>query len=70
MARVTAALSDWLSRGGDAALRLRPDLDQVPALAAEREAQWRRVSSADFLTAAEKRSLLGLPPIAEGAGDD
>lgn len=70
VARVTAALSDWLSRGGDAALRLRPDLDQVPALAAEREAQWRRVSSADFLTAAEKRSLLGLPPIAEGAGDD
>ena len=26
--------------------------------------------SADFLTASEKRSLLGLPPIAEGAGDD
>ncbi|WP_282078329.1 phage portal protein [Epibacterium ulvae] len=58
-ARVTAALCDWLIPGPD--LRLAPDLDQVPALAAEREAQWRRVSSADFLTDAEKRRLLGLP---------
>ena len=32
-----------------------------PALSAERDAQWRRVSEAAFLTAAEKRALLGLP---------
>ncbi|MEH6776189.1 MAG: phage portal protein, partial [Cereibacter changlensis] len=45
---------------------LRPDLDQVPALAAERDQQWMRVGTADFLTVAEKRALLGLPRIAEG----
>ena len=40
-------------------------LDQVPALAAERDAQWARVSGAEFLTDAEKRALLGLPVLAE-----
>ena len=40
----------------------------LPALAAEREAQWRRVREADFLTQNEKRALLGLPPIVEGTG--
>jgi phage portal protein BeeE len=43
---------------------LKPDLDQVPALAQERDAQWARVAGADFLTQAEKRSLLGLPAVA------
>jgi phage portal protein BeeE len=39
----------------------------VPALAAERDAQWSRVAAADFLTVAEKRALLGLPPMPEEA---
>jgi phage portal protein BeeE len=47
---------------------LRPDLDQIPALATEREVQWRRVGDALFLTDAEKRSLLGLPVLE--VGDD
>ena len=47
---------------GADAVRIAPDPDQVPALAAEREAQWRRVSEAEFLSDAEKRQLLGLPP--------
>ena len=70
-ARVTAALGDWLSEHFGAALVLKPDLDQVPALAAERDAQWARVGAADFLTRAEKRRLLGLPaePAAEDAAD-
>ena len=59
--RVTATLSDWLGDFNGRAVNLRPDLDQVSALAQEREAQWRRVSEADFLTEAEKRVLLGLP---------
>ena len=42
-------------------MRLRPDLDQVPALSAERDAQWARVMGATFLSDAEKRQLLGLP---------
>mgnify|MGYP000120544129 CR=1 FL=1 len=59
--RVTANLSDWLSGYGQELVELKPDLDQVPALASEREAQWRRVASADFLSNGEKRRLLGLP---------
>ncbi len=64
--RVTSALADWLSDFSGEVLELRPDLDQVPALAAERDAQWRRVSEASFLTDAEKRALLGLPPLEVG----
>ncbi|SER95234.1 phage portal protein, HK97 family [Tranquillimonas rosea] len=59
--RVTAALSHWLSAHFSELVELVPDLDGVPALAAEREAQWRRVAEADFLSPAEKRALLGLP---------
>ncbi len=42
---------------------LKPDLDQVPALAAERDQQWARVAAAEFLTEDEKRALLGLPKL-------
>lgn len=59
--RVTAALSHWLDGLTNERLELRIDLDQVPALSVEREAQWRRVASASFLTDVEKRRLLGLP---------
>ncbi|MFG6582943.1 phage portal protein [Sulfitobacter sp. 1A12779] len=65
--RVTAALAEWLSGYLGAAVSLKPDLDQVPALAAERDAQWARVSAAAFLSDAEKRSLLGLPAVADNA---
>ena len=63
-ARVTAGLSAWLSSFTGEAVDLRPDLDQIPALAAERDAQWLRVGTADFLTPQEKRVLLGLPALA------
>jgi len=66
--RVTGALSDWLNDFTGADVSLRPDLDQVPALASEREAQWARIGGADFLTDAEKRRLLGLPPLEVGDG--
>ncbi|WP_444666512.1 phage portal protein [Cereibacter changlensis] len=65
-AKVTAAVSHWLAGFSGERVVLRPDLDQVPALAAERDQQWMRVGTADFLTVAEKRALLGLPRIAEG----
>ncbi|MCO6381877.1 MAG: phage portal protein [Vannielia sp.] len=64
--KVAGALGDWLSGLGGEAVELKPDLDGVPALATEREAQWRRVSEAAFLSAAEKRALLGLPPLEAG----
>ena len=68
--RVASAVSDWLSDFAGARLTLAPDLDQVAALGPERDAQWRRVADADFLTDAEKRALLGLPPVAaQGVGD-
>ncbi len=40
-------------------LRLEPDLDLIPALWGDRERLWRHVGSADFLTDAEKREMLG-----------
>jgi phage portal protein BeeE len=46
-------------------VELKPDLDQVPALAAERDQLWARVGASDFLSVAEKRMLLGLPKLAE-----
>ncbi|MCV2868527.1 phage portal protein [Defluviimonas sp. WL0002] len=64
--RVAAAVGYWLSTHLDEPVQLRPDLDQVPALASERDQQWKRVGEADFLTQAEKRAILGLPPLAEG----
>lgn len=68
--RVAASVSEWLSRFSGEAVELKPDLDQVPALAVERDAQWRRVAAADFLTLAEKRKILGLPPaVAADAAD-
>lgn len=68
--RVASALGDWLSQFSGDELELKPDLDQVPALSAERDAQWSRVSGADFLTTAEKRALLGLPAVPEGGADE
>jgi len=66
--RTTSAIADWLSDFTGERVELRPDLDQISALSAERDAQWRRVSDASFLTDAEKRSLLGLPALE--VGDD
>ncbi|RVV98996.1 phage portal protein [Mesobaculum littorinae] len=61
-ARVTAALGHWLGELTGAAVGLSPDLDRMPALATERDAQWARVGGAEFLSQAEKRRILGLPP--------
>lgn len=62
--RVASTLAHWLTGFTGEVVELKPDLDQVPALSAERDAQWSRVAGADFLTDAEKRSLLGLPAVA------
>ena len=65
VSKVMASLSGWLNVWTGAEVTLKPDLDNIPALAGERDAQWARVAGADFLNTAEKRSLLGLPVIAE-----
>ncbi len=66
VARVTAGISHWLSTFTGELVELRPDLDQIPALAVERDQLWARVGAAAFLTEVEKRILLGLPRIQEG----
>ncbi len=58
--KVTAHLANWLTVQSGLDVTLSPDLDQIPALASERDAYWRRVSEADFLSDDEKRALLGL----------
>lgn len=65
--KVLAHVAAWLSGLMGDRVDLEPDLDQVPALSAEREAQWRRIVEADFLTETEKRRMLGLPDRPEGA---
>jgi phage portal protein BeeE len=59
--KVLGSVSHWLGELSGEAVTLSADLDQIPALGVEREAQWKRVANADFLSAAEKRVLLGLP---------
>jgi HK97 family phage portal protein len=66
--RVVASISTWLSTATGDEVALRPDLDQIPALAGEREALWRRIGAATFLSDTEKRRLLGLPKLEVGDG--
>jgi HK97 family phage portal protein len=58
---VAGALGAWWP-----GLTLRLDVDQVTALAEDRERLWAQVTAADFLTREEKRAMLGFG--AEGAG--
>jgi HK97 family phage portal protein len=60
--KTVGALAMWLGHGAGTALTLEPDQDAIPALAPEREALWRRVAQASFLSDDEKRALLGIGP--------
>jgi hypothetical protein len=66
VARTARALTGWLAPAYGAHLRLSPDLDQVEALAPEREALWARMERTSFLTDAEKRAAVGYGPKQEG----
>jgi phage portal protein BeeE len=50
----------WAS--GGASVRLVPDLDNLPALATEREALWSSLEQTSFLTTDEKRAIAGFSP--------
>ena len=63
--KVMADLSHWLSGFAGEEVEVKVDLDQIPALASERDQQWARVGAAAFLTVPEKRRLLGLPALQE-----
>ena len=58
--KIGGSVARWLSEYDAETLEVFADLDGIPALASEREAQWKRVSDADFLSNAEKREMLGL----------
>jgi len=56
----------WLIPKFDPDLKLRFDLDGIPALALKRENMWKRINHAHFLTINEKRRAMGYPPIEGG----
>jgi HK97 family phage portal protein len=61
--RTLKAFSGWLAPHFGEGLGLRPALEEVEALSAERAAVWERVAGADFLTVDEKRAAVGLGPL-------
>ena len=63
VSKLCESLAHWLGRHGNETLVMGPDRDRVPALQAERDAEWNRIANADFLTPDEKRRMLGLPPV-------
>jgi HK97 family phage portal protein len=63
ISRIASALGHWLGESFGEGLRLVPDLDEVPALSIEREALWKRVGEASFLTDDEKRAAAGYEPL-------
>ena len=63
VAKVCDGLAHWIGTHSGTPACLSIDRDRVPALQAERDAEWARIASADFLTDAEKRRMLGLPPM-------
>jgi phage portal protein BeeE len=56
----------WAS--GGASVRLVPDLDNLPALATEREALWSSLEQTSFLTTDEKRAIAGFSPAPHSGG--
>jgi hypothetical protein len=65
--RSMKAMAVWLGPAYGGGLELRPDLDAIEALSDEREALWKRIGAATFLTDAEKRTAVGYGP--DGAVD-
>ncbi|MCB1493029.1 MAG: phage portal protein [Rhodobiaceae bacterium] len=63
--KTASALSGWLSPAFPDRVTLDYDANTVEALAPEREALWRRIMSADVLTANEKRKAVGFPALDE-----
>jgi HK97 family phage portal protein len=60
--KIFDSLAAWLAPAFGEKLRLVPDLDQVIALASERDSLWSRVGSAVFLSDDEKREAVGYGP--------
>jgi HK97 family phage portal protein len=70
VAKTAKSLSAWLAPAHGNGLNLWFDVDAIEALSSEREALWRRVTAADFLSADEKRAAVGYAPLAVEPGAD
>jgi HK97 family phage portal protein len=57
--KIAGALGQWLAEWSGAPVTLVPDFDAVEGMAEMRSALWEAVTRADFLSADEKRQLLG-----------
>lgn len=66
--RCTQSLGQWLAQAYPQSqnLRLKCNLNAVPALSDERGKLWERIGRAEFLTLNEKRKALGFSPLPEG----
>lgn len=66
--RCTRSLGQWLTRSfpSEQSLYLKCDINSIPALSEERSKLWHRMGEADFLTANEKRKVLGYGSIEGG----
>ena len=63
--RTSDSIAHWL-KPLYGPLRLEPDLDQLPALAGERDSLWARLEACAFLSADEKRQAVGYGPNGKG----
>lgn len=61
--RLVDALNMWLVPAFGDRLTVKLDYGSISALAPDRDAHWRRVAEADFLSPEEKRHLLNLPAV-------
>ncbi len=64
--KLAQALTQWIAPLWGEGLRLAVDSDGVDALAPEREALWRRLDAATFLTVDEKREAAGYGALPDG----
>jgi len=62
VARTARELSAWLAGPFGEGLRLWFDADRIEGLSSERDALWKRVDAASFLTEDEKREAVGYQP--------
>ena len=65
LGKIASSLSAYLGYWWEG-LHLDISRNAIPALAVDRERLWRQVAAADFLSAEEKRHLLGLHQECDG----
>ena len=63
VSRTAKSFSVWLEPAWGEQLELKPDLDAIEGLSAEREALWARLERSSFLTRNEKRAAVGYGPV-------